>query len=99
MSVHTTAQLVYVHFCDRFGIQLFDLHVRGVLLGCPIPAKYTVHTVDLDLSKNSINLALTNGGTPVDTAALTEHINGLKIFGSIKVGIYGIRKVSVPVAA
>jgi hypothetical protein len=96
MSVHLTAQLVYVHFCDRFGYELFDLHVKRVLPGFPVPSQYTVHFVDPDLNMRSINLALTNGGAHVDTPALCEHINKLKIFGRVEVGIYGIREIYVP---
>ena len=96
MSVHTNAELVYVHFYDRFGYHLFDLHMKKILTGFPIPRNYTVHTVDPDLSNNSINLALTNDGAHVDSAALAEHINSLKIFGRVEAGVYGIRELFVP---
>lgn len=100
MSVHTTAQLIYVHFHDRFGIYLFDLHVKGILPGPPIPQQYTVHGVPtIDANKHSVNLAITNGGSLVDTSVLTEHINKLKIFGSVTIGVYGITEIPYKAAA
>ena len=100
MSVHQTAQLVYVHFPDRFGIHLFELHVKRVLPGYPIPSQYTVHASELDLTRRSINLAMTNGGGPVDIEALTVHINTLKIFGTVEAGVFGIQEIRTdPLAA
>jgi hypothetical protein len=96
MADHTKAELVYVHFYDRFGYHLFDLHMKKILTGFPIPRNYTVHTVDPDLSNHSINLALTNAGAYVDSRALAEHINSLRIFGRVEVGVYGIRELFVP---
>ena len=96
MSVHTKVELVYVHFYDRFGYHLFDLHMKKILTGFPIPSTYTVHTVDPDLSNNSMNLALTNAGAHVNSAALAEHINSLRIFGRVDAGVYGIRELVVP---
>jgi hypothetical protein len=96
MSVPTKAQLVYVHFCDWFGYHLFDLHMKKILTGFPIPPTYAVHAVDPDLSQHSINLALTNDGAHVDAAALTEHLNSLRVFGRVDAGVYGIREMVVP---
>ena len=96
MSVPTKAQLVYVHFCDRFGYHLFHLHMKKILPGFPIPPTYEVHAVDPDLSQHSINLALTNHGAHVDTAALTEHLNSLEVFGRVEAGVYGTREIFVP---
>ena len=96
MSVSTKAQLVYVHFYDRFGYQLFDLHLKKILPGFPIPPTYAVHAVNPDLSQRSINLALTNDGAQVDAAALTEHLNSLRVFGRVEAGVYGTREMFVP---
>ena len=93
MSVHQTAQMVFVHFNGRFGYHLFGLHVRRVLPGFPIPSQYTVHDVLEDEANRSINLAMTNGGNPINLQCLEQHIKDLKIFGSVSVGVYGIAEV------
>ena len=96
MSGPAKAQLVYVHFYDRFGYHLFDLHMKKILTGFPLPPSYAVHAVDPDRSQHSINLALTNDGAHVDAAALAEHLNSLRVFGRVEAGVYGIRDLFVP---
>lgn len=97
MSVEAHADLVFVHFENgsrSAGYHLFDLHVRKVLPGYPIPVPYTVHSVDSDPDNGSINLVMTNGGRHVDAMGFQEFLDDLKIFGSLRVGIYGDKDIA-----
>ena len=71
-------------------MHLLDMHIKGILLGNPIPPQYRVHDCRSDKDKNSVNLIMTNGGGPIDTVALAKHLKDQKIFGQdIEVGIFG----------
>ncbi len=95
MSSHLEAELVYIHLSGAHQFHLFHLHVTKALLGFPIPKYYHVHHVDADVSRQSINLTMTNGGGTIDTGHLAHHINSLGIFGEVQVGIYDHQEIDV----
>ncbi|HEX9503807.1 MAG TPA: hypothetical protein VF974_05840 [Patescibacteria group bacterium] len=73
---------------------MLRLHILGILLGNPIPAQYTVHTVEYSDKEGSLDLTMTNGGGPINTEELASHLSSFRIFGNVQVGNFGTKEIT-----
>jgi len=78
---------VYVHFEGEAGIYYayqFDMMARGILFGAVVPRQYKVLHSQVNTKECSVDLILTNGGSPVNIEKIRDFVT--KYWGDVKVG-------------